>query len=266
MASSSENQPKAPAEASPGDYQSLLEEVARLRIEILNLQNRSPNPKTNQSHRTTSTAFAGPGGGTFVPSGKAAWIAFSPVAPIGQRNPEYSRSAQKRCPDVGTFSGKKDDFNDFLTKLKTKMRMDNATFRDEEDRMDYLFLRLKGRASKVVETRYVSEDRPFSGLAEMIQTLESAYGNPNEWSEACDRLRRLKFSVTGKWEIQDFIAEFNILADKTNVPFDLMKRTLLHHLPPCLSPSLLTKAKNDRVSYEEFCDYVKDDVYYARAF
>ncbi|RDA88448.1 hypothetical protein CP532_6651 [Ophiocordyceps camponoti-leonardi (nom. inval.)] len=52
------------------------------------------------------------------------------------------------------------------------MRSNHATFRNEDDRMSFLFRVLEGRAQKTLETRYKSEERPFSCLAEMVQSLE----------------------------------------------------------------------------------------------
>ncbi|RDA88518.1 hypothetical protein CP532_6650 [Ophiocordyceps camponoti-leonardi (nom. inval.)] len=75
------------------------------------------------------------------------------------------------------------------------MRSDLPTFRAEEDRMDFLFHALEGKAQQILQTRFDSVDYPFSGLAEMVQKLESAYGNPNEFSEARDRLSRLHYFV-----------------------------------------------------------------------
>ncbi|RCI08152.1 hypothetical protein L249_6223, partial [Ophiocordyceps polyrhachis-furcata BCC 54312] len=101
-----------------------------------------------------------------------------------------------RYKDIRTFSRKKGEFSAFLTNLKDKIRTDKATFRDEEDRIGFLFRSLEGKARKTLETRYNSIERPFSRLAEIIY--------------------------------------------------------------------LLTKTKDNSLSYEDFCGYVKDSVYYRK--
>ncbi|RCI08358.1 hypothetical protein L249_8963, partial [Ophiocordyceps polyrhachis-furcata BCC 54312] len=55
--------------------------------------------------------------------------------------------------------------------LKNKIRTNKATFRDEEDRIGFLFCSLKGKARKTLETWYNSIEQPFSGLAEIIYLL-----------------------------------------------------------------------------------------------
>ncbi|KAM4059827.1 zinc knuckle domain-containing protein [Hirsutella rhossiliensis] len=94
----------------------------------------------------------------------------------------------------------------------------------------------------------------------MIQALESAYGNPNELSEALDRLQRLQFTVNGKTDIVDFLAEFDYLTATGRVPEDQMKHTLWQHIPANLDNSLLTKTRDESVTYEVFycSDYRQD--------
>ncbi|XP_044724357.1 retrovirus polyprotein [Hirsutella rhossiliensis] len=86
----------------------------------------------------------------------------------------------------------------------------------------------------------------------MIQALESAYGNPNELSEALDRLQRLQFTVNWKTDIVDFLAEFDYLTATGRVPEDQMKHTLWQHIPANLDNSLLTKTRDESVTYEVF--------------
>ncbi|KAM4066565.1 zinc knuckle domain-containing protein [Hirsutella rhossiliensis] len=172
--------------------------------------------------------FAGPNGPAFRPTGKAAW----PVLPLPRgKNPEYSDAAKSRIKASATFSGKKDEFHSFILSIKNKFDEDVRTFRTENSRMVY------------------------------DQALESAYGNPNELSEALDRLQRLQFTVNGKTDIVDFLAEFDYLTATGRVPEDQMKHTLWQHIPANLDNSLLTKTRDESVTYEVFCGFIKDAVH-----
>ncbi|KAM4066408.1 hypothetical protein HRG_000514 [Hirsutella rhossiliensis] len=179
------------------------------------LNERSPSVESNRQHREPSIAFAGPNGPAFRPTGKAAGL-FLPL-PRGQE-PEYSDAAKSRIKASATFSGKKDEFHSFILSIKNKFDEDVRTFRTENSRMVCLYNLLEGKARRALETRFSSDTRPFSGVAEMIQALESAYGNPNELSEALDRLQRLQFTVNGKTDIVDFLAEFDYLTATGRVP------------------------------------------------
>ncbi|XP_044718753.1 reverse transcriptase (RNA-dependent DNA polymerase) domain-containing protein [Hirsutella rhossiliensis] len=168
------------------------------------------------------------------------------------KNPEYSDAAKSRIKVSATFSGKKDEFHSFILSIKNKFDEDVRTFRTENSRMVCLYNLLEGKARRALETRFSSDTRPFSGVAEMIQALESAYGNPNELSEALDRLQRLQFTVNGKTDIVDFLAEFDYLTATGRVPEDQMKHTLWQHIPANLDNSLLTKTRDESVTYEVF--------------
>ncbi|RCI10708.1 hypothetical protein L249_5329, partial [Ophiocordyceps polyrhachis-furcata BCC 54312] len=67
-----------------------------------------------------------------------------------------------RCKDIRTFSRKKGEFSAFLTNLKDKIRTDKATFRDEEDRIGFLFRSLEGKARKTLETRLLTKTKDNS--------------------------------------------------------------------------------------------------------
>ncbi|RCI15167.1 hypothetical protein L249_6884, partial [Ophiocordyceps polyrhachis-furcata BCC 54312] len=94
-----------------------------------------------------------------------------------------------RYKDIRTFSRKKGEFSAFLTNLKDKIRTDKATFRDEEDRIGFLFRSLEGKARKTLETRYDSIERPFSGLAEIIYLLTKTKDNSLSYEDFCSYVK-----------------------------------------------------------------------------
>ncbi|RCI08921.1 hypothetical protein L249_5151, partial [Ophiocordyceps polyrhachis-furcata BCC 54312] len=61
--------------------------------------------------------------------------------------------------------------------LKNKIRTNKTTFRDEEDRIGFLFRSLEGKARKTLKTWYDFIERPFSGLAEIIYLLTKTKDN-----------------------------------------------------------------------------------------
>ncbi|KAM4061347.1 hypothetical protein HRG_010114 [Hirsutella rhossiliensis] len=68
------------------------------------------------------------------------------------------------------------------------------------------------------------------------------------------------FTVNGKTDIVDFLAEFDYLTATGRVPEDQMKHTLWQHIPANLDNSLLTKTRDESVTYEVFycSDYRQD--------
>ncbi|RCI15931.1 hypothetical protein L249_2526, partial [Ophiocordyceps polyrhachis-furcata BCC 54312] len=79
----------------------------------------------------------------------------------------YSNSAKTRYKDIRTFSRKKGEFSAFLTNLKDKIRTNKATFRDEEDRIGFLFRSLDSKARKTLET-YLSYEDFYSYIKDSV--------------------------------------------------------------------------------------------------
>ncbi|XP_044715553.1 uncharacterized protein HRG_10734 [Hirsutella rhossiliensis] len=183
--------------AAPSPQDALIREM-REQIAALTarLNERSLSVESNRQHREPSTAFAGPNGPAFRPTGKAAWPVFAPF-PEG-KNPEYSDAAKSRIKASATFSGKKDEFHSFILSIKNKFDEDVRTFRTENSRMT---------------------------------------------------------------DIVDFLAEFDYLTATGRVPEDQMKHTLWQHIPANLDNSLLTKTRDESVTYEVFCGFIKDAVH-----
>ncbi|RCI16436.1 hypothetical protein L249_2295, partial [Ophiocordyceps polyrhachis-furcata BCC 54312] len=74
----------------------------------------------------------------------------------------YSNSAKTCYKDIRTFSRKKGEFSAFLTNLKDKIRTNKATFRDEEDRIGFLFCSFEGKAYKTLETYLLTKTKDNS--------------------------------------------------------------------------------------------------------
>ena len=138
----------------------------------------------NARQRREATVESAFGGEAFKAKGMAAKTAFIKYTGADGANPEYSDKAKTRAENPGKFSGNKREFNTWVTKLADKFEEDTTTFRNEKSRMRFLLSCLEGTALESVETRYSSQTRPFSCLAEMIQALEAAYYDPNQSSTA----------------------------------------------------------------------------------
>ena len=144
--------------------------------------------------------------------------------------------------------------------MADKFEEDKPTFRTEKSRMRHFMSMLEGDAEMAIAPRYQSVERPFSCLAEMIQVLAAAYHDPNQASHARRELINLEYEP-GKVDIHAFIARFNAIAMKAQVPENRWKENLWDHIPPDLDSRLLHDTTDDDVSYELFCDRVAKAAY-----
>ncbi|KJZ71943.1 hypothetical protein HIM_08699 [Hirsutella minnesotensis 3608] len=99
-------------------------EILLARLERLENSTRTPSQDPDREEREPSTAFSGPDGPTFRPTGKAAWPEFAPFTGPGKRNAAYKDSIKSRIRLQLTFDGKKNEFHPFLVKLSAASRQD----------------------------------------------------------------------------------------------------------------------------------------------
>jgi hypothetical protein len=233
-------------------------EMAQLRTErdaarLANRDSRSARESTVES------AF---GGTNFRPVGMAAWVAFLPVStPVDAHNPAYKDRAKTRGEHPGMFKGDKTKFDNWLRKLADKFEEDVTTFRSEKSRMRYVMLQLEGDAEGSIETRYQSEGRPFSGVAEMIQALETAYHDPNQASIARKELEAHRFKPSNDADVHAFISRFNKLAQQSKLAESEWSQVLWEHMDVNLGSEIFEASTNPSFNYEVFCEKIAKAVY-----
>jgi hypothetical protein len=243
----------------------LHEQLAALQTQLHSLtqgfRQGSQGQRDEQQQREATPSVWGRGSGT---TGRAAMPAFESLSPAGEptrKHAEYSDKAKPRAPDPVVFKGSMEEFPRWVHSLHEKFREDAECFRSEASRMQYLMRFVEGTPAKELETRYLSSRRPFSGVAEMIQMLDGSYADPNEGPVARATLRTMMFRPGKNASISTFISEFNSLAEKAGVPDFLMKETLFEHIPASLDPRLYGDSRKQHISYEQFCDLVKEAAY-----
>ena len=217
----------------------------------------------DQHHRNALTpANSAFGDNFFAPQGIAARPVFAPYGnpphPLAA-NPDYDKRGRMNFPEPPKFTGKQEDFDNWIRHVSSKLSQDAECFKREDSRMMYVMTRLAEDAEQSLSPRYDSDDHPFSCLAEMIQVLETTYHDPNQSSTARMDIQKLMFK-RGE-DIHGFISKFNGLAFKAKLPREDLKMLLWEHIPANLDNALLRQAKDTTIPYETFCDHVADAAY-----
>ena len=165
----------APNNASE-EVQTIAQELAQARTLIQSLMIENQTLRSNIHNASVESSF---GGTVCKPTTEmASWESFQPIStPINAPNPHYKDSARALLKSPGIFRGHKDALRSWLIKLADKFDEDINTFRTEKSRMMYLMSYLQEDAETYIRMRYRSNERPFSGVAEMVQTLETHYGH-----------------------------------------------------------------------------------------
>ena len=128
-----------------------------------------------------------------------------------------------RDPEV--FDGKDlTKFSGWLLQVKSKMRANAIFMPTEELRMAFVTSLLTDDALAQLEPRLLDgSTKPFANAAEMLQTLESAFGDPNRKQKAHERYIALR---QGDRDFTSFWVEFQRLAAE----LDFSEKTLIDDL------------------------------------
>lgn len=239
----------------------LTQQMADMQALIADLKaqlSRQSLAETNQYREPTpnNSAF---GGERFTPIGIAARPSFAPFGSSqADKNPNYDNKARTRAQDPGVFDGTKGTFEAWIIKIADKLDEDLETFRTERSRMALLFAKTTGAANDMLQDRYQSAEEPFSGVAEMVQTLATTYVDHNQAADARARLAKIKYEPTSPQDITEFISEINNLATKAKIAFSERKSLLYEHVPARMDTHLFRDSKDPTISYEVFCNHVAD--------
>ncbi len=134
----------------------------------------------------------------------------------------------QRLPDPPLFTGKKKDLVPFITQLRYKLEGNSDRFPTPRSQFLYAQSRIGGDAAVILGPLY---DKDIATTSQLIQFLETSYGDPNRKATALARLNLLK---QGKRSFVSHFAEFRRIAADS----ELNETGLVMQLKSSLSPEL----------------------------
>ena len=140
-----------------------------------------------------------------------------------------------REPDI--FSGKREEYETFKTKMITKLNGDSHLFTNDQHKLQYLVSFLKDEAYKMVKM-YVKVDKiDLEDMNEMWEVLDGAYDDPDRKGTAERELRKLK--QTNR-EFSAYLADFQRLMAELQWDTPAKRVALLHGISEELKDLLLS--------------------------
>jgi hypothetical protein len=204
-------------------------------------------------------------GDKFTPKGMAAWPAFKPISPPDNhrlQHADYSEKAKMRAQDPEKFTGDLKTFGIWVRMLADKFEEDHTCFRSEASRMQYIVKYTADHPLDQLQARYNKTRQPFRCAAEMIQTLEGSYADPNEGANARRALQDLHYKPgTKDMPFHKFLGVFKSTAVKAGTADQDMKTVLYEHIPPGMGPHLYGMSKDDSVDFDDFCRFATEAAY-----
>jgi len=147
--------------------------------------------------------------------------------------PALAQQPQEKIPRPKGFDGTRSQLQAFIMQL----RLHTATFRDEQAKLRLAVNCLTGNALDQARM-YVQNDRVnLNNLAEFINIMETAFGNPNRVAEAEYKLRTIS---QGPREFSNYIAEFQRYASEVTWGEPALLAALKAGLSNDIQKSLIT--------------------------
>lgn len=154
-------------------------------------------------------------------------------------------------PDPTPFSGQREDLLRWQAQIFNKLSFNYDHFPTEESKISYAFSRLEGAAAQQVLPYFSNADPStrFETLAQLSQSLDHAFGDPNHRVTAQARLHSLR---QRNREFATHLAEFQKLAADSGYDSEAKKSLLHRGLSIELLKGLNHVPGNEIDTYEKF--------------
>ena len=131
---------------------------------------------------------------------------------------------KKRYPDPEPFTGLQNEYESFRFGMDNKFRVDAAYFRDDQDRIGYVFNRLNSKVQTVILPWL--RNHPSASLDSFWQQMDTHYLDSNRKDRALSKLSTMKQHP--KQKLRHFLSEFEQCYSQCGVTMD--DRQIIHLL------------------------------------
>jgi hypothetical protein len=163
---------------------------------------------------------------------------------------EIHSKSEKVDDPVALTDGKTPRFEDWLSKMRNKLRANEDRYCTEDLRMIYVESRTEGTAAKhLAPRRRAHAVNKFRTAEEMFQHLEKVLSDPNKRINARRDFKALQMKPSDNYN--DFLVEFLYLADEAGIPEVEHKEELYEKLTFELK-KMMIMYRDDGSSFDDF--------------
>ena len=172
------------------------------------------------------------------------------------RQDRAGASADKstKLPDPDALDdGKEPRFEDWLARVKDKLKVNADHFPSEEFRRAYVIGRVTGKAARYIAPR-IREDSadPYRSAEDIFQHLATKFDDPNRVFNAKNDFKKLYMRDL---PFHDFYADFIHLASEAQVSTTDLKYELNHKLATELQLRVIREFQDPEYTLQKFADY-----------
>ena len=145
------------------------------------------------------------------------------------------RSEKQQMPPMLT-DGKDPKFENWLYKVRYKLRVNHDRYPDTVSQIGLVISCCSGKAEEHLAPRLRrGAANPFHSADEILDFLETVFGDPNRLVNAIDSFHALQMRG---YDFDDFLTEFVRLANEAEIPEAMFKRELNRRLTPSLAQAV----------------------------
>ncbi len=154
-------------------------------------------------------------------------------------------------PDPEIFNnGESLDYDIWSFKMEAKLRRDHLIFPSAREKMDYIFSRTSGQASRVLLPRMKDGKFKAANPEDLFKALNDQFGDQFRKDKARKAFRCLRLNEGDDY--LSFFRQFTLLALEAEIDLSRYKAELANKLPMGLASAFADDARDDSVSFDKY--------------
>jgi hypothetical protein len=165
--------------------------------------------------------------------------------------PEGRTSKSTKLPDPPRFEGSSQDVDNWLSRMRNKLKANKDHFPTEELKIAYIESRVSGAAAKHIAPRMRDTSlNPFLEAEEVLSVINKVYGDPNRRHTAQRQYLKL---YQNKTSFHEFWMEFQRFSAELGYNNETLLDDLQHKINPDLQRATLNERTTDLNEFADIC-------------
>ena len=165
--------------------------------------------------------------------------------------PEVRASKSTKLPDPPLFEGPSQDVDNWLSRMRNKLKANKDHFPTEELKIAYIESRVSGAAAKHIAPRMRDTSlNPFLEAEDVLSVINKVYGDPNRRHTAQRHYLKL---YQNKTSFHEFWMEFQRFSAELGYNNETLLDDLQHKINPDLQRATLNEQTTDLIEFADIC-------------
>ena len=141
---------------------------------------------------------------------------------VEMKDPNYAKASELKLSPLKPFTGKREELNDFIQEVNLYLDINNEMYYTDKKKIGYLLSFMNSRDAKSWKSQFLqsvttNESTNLGTWDAFIKKLKEAF---KPYEAPGDALEELLVLRMGNSSIEDHLARFKVLLEKSEVPKD----------------------------------------------